>query len=205
MTIQEALKRLTESGAELYSKICIVNEIDEDARTVDVTPIDEGAPILGVNLQANQDCSTGFVVFPEKDSHVVICFLSDATAVVVLTEKIYKVVWNIGDDKPVEITAENSSLKMTIGDTTIEADDQQQIKFNGGTNDGLVIIKSLTDKINELVDAFNNHTHLLASGAVAVAGSPAAQSNPAPISIPAITSKATKLNKSDYENTKITH
>jgi len=205
MTLQEALKRLTDSGAELYCKICTVDDINKDARTIDVSPLDESAPILGVNLQANQDETDGFVAFPKKGAHVVVAFLSDATAVAVVFGAVESVIWTIGEDKPVEITAEKSNLKISIGDTTIEADDQKQIKFNGGENDGLVIIKNLTDKINELVDAFNNHTHLLASGAVAVAGSPAAQSNPAPINIPAITSKATKLNKSDYENTKIKH
>ena len=37
--------------------------------------------------------------------------------------------------------------------------DADNIVFNGGDNNGLVKIKELTDRLNELVDAFNQHTH----------------------------------------------
>ena len=46
---------------------------------------------------------------------------------------------------------------------------------------------------------------MLASGTVAVTGSPSAQSNPAPITVPAIQQKANKLNKADYEDETIKH
>lgn len=80
-----------------------------------------------------------------------------------------------------------------------------EILLNGGENGGLINIEALTDKINALVDSFNNHTHMLASGTVAVTGSPSAQSNPAPITVPAIQQKAQKLNKDDYEDIKVKH
>ena len=33
------------------------------------------------------------------------------------------------------------------------------VMFNGGSNGGLVKIQELTDKLNGLIDKFNNHTH----------------------------------------------
>ena len=64
MTLKEAIRVLAMSGAELYCKICTVDAVDVEARTVDWTPIDESAPLVGVNLQASQDGSVGVVQFP---------------------------------------------------------------------------------------------------------------------------------------------
>lgn len=55
MTIQEAIRKMAAAGTEPYCKVCTVDAVDEDARTVDCTPLDEGAPLVGVNLQANQE------------------------------------------------------------------------------------------------------------------------------------------------------
>jgi hypothetical protein len=87
----------------------------------------------------------------------------------------------------------------------LQIDQIETIIINGGKLGGLINIETLTEKINKLVDAFNSHTHTLASGAVAVAGSATNQSNPAPIQVPAIQQKADKLNKGDYEDEKIKH
>ena len=61
---------------------------------------------------------------------------------------------------------------------------------------GLINIGTLTDKINELVRTFNGHTHQ-----VSTTGSATAQTGTAA----AVTSKASELNKQDYEDTKVTH
>lgn len=194
-----------QNGAELYCKICTVDAIDTDARTVDVTPLDEGAPVLGVNLQANQDGKIGVVLWPRQGSHVVVAFLNDAAGVVVLTEDVERMELKIGEDNPVEGLIEDGAVKLSIGETTIELATEKAITFNGGGLGGLIRIQDLTDKINELVDTFNSHTHTLTSGSVVVAGSPTTQQNAGPITVPAITSKAATLKKGDYENTKITH
>ena len=87
----------------------------------------------------------------------------------------------------------------------LQVDEVDSVTFNGGQLGGLVNIEDLTDKINELVDAFNDHTHSLATGAVNVTGSYGSSSNTAPITVPAISGKAAKLNKDDYEDTTIIH
>lgn len=71
-----------------------------------------------------------------------------------------------------------------------------EIVINRGSNGGLINIESLTNKINELVRAFNSHTHQ-----VSTTGSATAQQGTAA----PVTSKASELNKKDYEDTKVTH
>lgn len=205
MTIEEAIKKLSKTRAEIYCKICTVDEIDEDARTVDVSPLDESAPILGVNLQANQCGEIGLVTFPKKDSHVVVGFLNDAAAVVLETLEVYKVCGVIGEDTPVEFTAEDNLLSITIGDTTITADGAKQITMNGGDNGGLVQVQELTDKLNNLtkqvnafVKVFNSHDHV--TTATVGTGGPGKISPPAS---PA--SDADDFKREDYENTDVKH
>lgn len=63
------------------------------------------------------------------------------------------------------------------------------VTINAGRNGGLINIDGLTDSINALVDSFNRHTH------VGNMGNPTT-----PPTVP-----AEKMNKNDYEDTKITH
>jgi predicted transcriptional regulator len=68
------------------------------------------------------------------------------------------------------------------------------IEINGGKFGGLVKIQELTDKLNALADAFNSHTHT-----VATTGTAAAQSGTAAATM----ARVQRFNKSDYENEKI--
>ena len=185
MTIKESIRLLALAGEELYCKVCVVDAVHEQARTIDCSPLDESAPLLAVNLQANQGSETGVVAFPAVGSHVVVAFISPAVAVVVLTGIVEKVALKIGD----------TTAEITPG----------SIVINGGTLGGLVKIEALTSKLNDLIDAFNAHTHELLPGAVAVTGSATAQANPAPVVVPAITSLHPGVTVSDYEDNKVTH
>jgi hypothetical protein len=82
-----------------------------------------------------------------------------------------------------------------INSFVVICDEIDRIIINGGELGGLVKIQELTDKINELVDVFNSHSH-----DVATTGTAAAQTG---IASP-ITSPAIKFNKNDYENSTIT-
>lgn len=177
---------MAQGGRQTVSLICTVDAVDKEARTVDCTPLDEGAPLLGVNLQANQESKFGVVVYPRVGSYVVVGFVADGSAgVVLLTDDIESIEVVVKDD--------NTSLKIT----------EDGIVLNGGELGGLVKVEELTSKLNELIDAFNNHTHTLKIGTVNVAGSATAQSNEKPITVPAITSKHTKVSRGDYENEKV--
>lgn len=83
---------------------------------------------------------------------------------------------------------------MVSGQTAIDIS-ADQITLNGGQNGGLVMINELTQKLNDLVTAFNAHTH-----AVATTGTATEQTGTAAPT----TNTANPFVASDYENNKIT-
>lgn len=121
MNIQNAIKQLALAGSEMYLTVCTVDAVDEKARTIDCTPINEEAQILGVNLQGNQEQEIGVVSFPAVGSDVVVGFINPAVAVVVLTTELTKAVLTIGNT---EATVEDNSvvLKTQKGSVTLTAD-----------------------------------------------------------------------------------
>lgn len=121
MNIQNAIKQLALAGSEMYLTVCTVDAVDEKARTIDCTPINEGAQILGVNLQGNQEQEIGVVSFPAVGSDVVVGFINPAVAVVVLTTELTKAILTIGNT---EATVEDNSvvLKTQKGSVTLTAD-----------------------------------------------------------------------------------
>lgn len=78
----------------------------------------------------------------------------------------------------------------------------EEIVFNQGEN-GMVIIDKLTDKLNELVKAFNSHVH---SGVItAVSGGSGAPAVGTPGNSAKPTAEANEFKQSDYEDSKIKH
>lgn len=126
MDIRNAIRQLALSGTEMYLTVCTVDAVDENARTIDCTPIDEGAQLLGVNLQADQTQEVGMVALPAVGSDVVVGFINPAVGVVVLTTEISKVMLKIGNT---EATIEDDSvmLKTQKGSATLTADN---LKFD---------------------------------------------------------------------------
>lgn len=87
----------------------------------------------------------------------------------------------------------------------LQIDEIDTIVINGGQLGGLINIETLTEKINLMIDVFNSHTHTLPTGTVNVTGSQTAQTNASPITVPAISDKAKRLNRTDYEDKTIKH
>lgn len=129
----------------MYLSVCTVDAVDEEARTIDCTPIDEGAQLLGVNLQANQSEKVGIVSLPAVGSEVVVGFINPAVAVAVLTMEVTKTILTIGDteitvaDNAVslvtkKVTADISgdTLKFDVNGTTLEMDGNKTV-WNGGS------------------------------------------------------------------------
>lgn len=201
--LRNIIRQLAQPDGETVALVCTVDEVDKNARTIDCTPINEGAPLLGVNLQANQEADYGFCLFPEKGSFVVVGFVADGAAgVVLLTEKIESAEIVIGDTSAV-MDADGLRIKTE----KISADiNRENIIFNGGNLNGLVVIQKLTDKLNELKDTVNDlitkyNAHIHTTTATVGAG-------PSLGVISATTSTARPakaFNKSDYENTRIKH
>lgn len=145
MNIRNAIKQLALSGTEMYLTVCTVDSVDEEKRTIECTPIDEGAQLLGVNLQADQSQTVGVVSFPAVGSDVLVGFINPAVAVVLLTTEITKSVLTIAnteitvEDNVVSIVTENGSvnmsgdtLKLDIDGTTLEMDGDKSV-WNGGS------------------------------------------------------------------------
>ena len=87
--IKNIIKQIATEGSSASLFIGTVSAVDTKTRTVDVEPINEDAPVLGVNLQANQEATLGVVLFPRVGSYVAVAMLSGyAAGVVVLTEDV---------------------------------------------------------------------------------------------------------------------
>lgn len=201
--IAEIIKQLAKSGIQTVSLICTVDSVDKDARTVDCTPLDESAPLLGVNLQANQESEVGVVVYPRVGSYVVVGFVAEGSAgVVLLTDDIESVEIAIGDDKTTAVLDEDG-VRINVGDNTSAELSNDGIVFNGGDNNGMVKIQELVDKINAIEDDLNSLKAVFSTawtvapndGGAALKGAATGWSN----------QKFVKTQKSELENTKVKH
>lgn len=178
MNIQNAIKKLALSGSEMYLSVCTVDAVDEQTRTIECTPINEGAQLLGVNLQADQSGEVGVVSFPAVGSYVVVGFINPAVAVVVLTTEISKIMLKIGnteatvEDNSVvlktqkgSVTLTSDNLKLDIDGTTLELKKDLSI-WNGGseTTANATELQSQLNKCKARIDAIIN---ALKSSAVA--------------------------------------
>lgn len=145
MNISESIRQLALRGCEMYLTVCTVDAVDEEARTIDCTPIDEGAQLLGVNLQANQSEKVGIVALPAIGSEVVVGFINPAVAVAVLTMEVTKTILSIGDTeitvadnavslvtKKVKADISGDTLKFDVNGTTLEMDGNKTV-WNGGS------------------------------------------------------------------------
>ncbi|MCM1380115.1 MAG: hypothetical protein NC044_08575 [Prevotella sp.] len=151
--IKNLIRQLAQPDGETVALVCTVDEVYKDTRTIDCTPINEGAPLLGVNLQANQEADYGLCVFPEKGSYVIVGFVADGAAGVVLTtEKIEAAEVVIGDNSAI-IDADGIRLKTANMSADFNADN---IILNGGDLNGLVKIDDLTDRLNIIEKDIND-------------------------------------------------
>ena len=158
MNLRQAIQQMAMSGAELYCKVCTVDAVNEDARTIDCTPIDEGAPLLGVNLQADQEQEVGVVQFPAEGSDVVVAFLSANVAVVVLTTEVTKTMLTVGNTEAVvednSVTLATEKVSVEVKDKTAKIDvDGTTVEFDGNTttfNGGSETMANATDLKNQL-------------------------------------------------------
>lgn len=185
--LMQAMARNAGRGGECRVTIGKVKEVDDKEYTC-VVEREDAPQMHDVRLNAviDEEVKDCFRVIPAVGSYVLVLSLGVATeGLVIATSKIDKVM-------------------MKTGDTTVEVS-KDGVVMNGGKLGGMIDIAKLTDKVNELTDAFNNHTHTIPTGGVVTAGSPSSQASSAPVTVPAVTSKAKKLDKGDYEDEKVKH
>ncbi|WP_455592931.1 hypothetical protein [Bacteroides sp.] len=194
MTVEQALEMLLQtiargagSGNGCRVMIGTVKEVDEEEYTCIVER--EGAPELHdvrLNAVIDKEVKDCFRVIPAKGSYVLVLSMGEATEGVI-----------IGTSLIDRVTIQTGDVMMNVS--------ADGVVMNGGKLGGMIDIAKLTDKVNELADTFNNHTHTIPVGGVVTAGSPSSQTSSAPVTVPAVTSKAKKLNKGDYEDEKVKH
>ncbi len=199
--------RMREAGAQY--RYGTVKKVDAELRTCDVQI--EGIVFEGVLLYAlEKDDLKGFVALPKVNSTVIVTTGAGGKRLLVaMFSEIDKVIFTAGDKVSFSCDGEtaeytNDKIRMKAADNQVEVE-ADKIIFNGGKNYGLINIEQITGKLNELIDAHNNHTHILPSGQVVVAGSATTQNNPAPVEVPAPVDKHTKVKRDDYEDPKVTH
>lgn len=122
----------------------------------------DGLAVPGVRLRASETDDGGqLLVVPKVGSAVIVGSLS-------------------GDLAELAVLAIDKAESITLTATTVT--------LNGGKLGGLVKVAELTQKLNELVQAFNGHTHTGTHG---------------PTSPPVSQAKA--FSKDDYEDTTVKH
>ncbi|MEG2276682.1 MAG: hypothetical protein RSA53_05535 [Odoribacter sp.] len=162
--IRKAIQRLAEKNEELYLKLAIVDAVDAVKRTCDVSPLDGSAPILGVNLQANQSGKTGLLILPVTGSYVAVAFLDRNTGCVVLTDQI----------ESVEVKIGGCTVDIDQSGCGIELDGQKVSISNSGLSvemtSGKLMIKnslySLKDALTDLTKALSAMTVVTQAGPV---------------------------------------
>lgn len=196
--LRNIIRQLAQPDGETVALVCIVDAVDEKARTIDCSPLNEGAPLLGVNLQANQGSDCGIWIYPEVGSFVIVGFVAEGAAGVVLsTDKIKQAEIVIGQTSAI-IDAGGCRIKTANMSADINADN---IIFNGGNLNGMVKIDDLTTRLNIIEKDINNLKTVLASG-----WTPVPQDGGAALKAAAAAWAAASLTetvRSDYENTKI--
>lgn len=197
--LRNVIRLLAQPDGETVALICTVDAVDKTARTIDCSPINEGAPLLGVNLQANQGIDFGLCLFPEVGSYVVVGFVADGAAgVVLLTEKIESAEIVIGDTSAV---VDVDGFRVDVGEISAHLD-KNAVTFNGGKLGGLIRVEDLTNRLNIIENDIN-------SLKTAIAGwVPISQDGGAALKT-AVTSWAgeqlTPTTRNDYENEKVKH
>ncbi|WP_294591568.1 hypothetical protein [uncultured Rikenella sp.] len=200
--IREAVRRLAQGGRRTTSLICTVDAVDRAARTVDCTPIDESAPLLGVNLQANQESRLGLVAFPKVGSFVVVGFVAEGSAgVVLLTDEVESIEMTISEQSA-RITADENSVCIRMGNDTCAELTSEGITLNGGGFGGTIKAEQLTARLNAIENDLNQLKKIFAEW------TPSPQDGGATLFVRSViwsTSPLRLTQRTDYENEKVKH
>jgi len=144
MNIREAIIKIVEDGQnfEIYSKVCKVVSVDKDLNTCDVEPLDGDAELLDVRLTATEENQTGFLVYPDIDSSVIVTFLDKDTAFVSMCTEVEEVVFNGGTNGGL-INIETLILELNKNNAILTAIIQGFSTFTPTPADGGAALKAL--------------------------------------------------------------
>ena len=144
MNIRESIIKIVEDGqnSEVYSKVCKVISIDKDLNICDVEPLDGDAGLLDVKLTATEGNQTGFIVYPEIDSSVIVTFLDKDTAFISMCTEVEEVVFNGGTNGGL-INIDTLILELNKNNAILTALIQGFSTFVPVVNDGGAALKTL--------------------------------------------------------------
>lgn len=200
--IKDLIRELAKGDGEAYGLICTVDSVDKEARTVDCTPIDEGAPLLGVNLQANQNGKVGVVSYPRVGSYVVVGFVADGSAgVVLLTDNIESVEITTAEDKS-RAVIDDDGVRINVGDDISAELTADGIVLNGGSLGGLVILEKIKSNLDQLKKYVETMKSAVSSGLKAVGAETAANGTTGASAFDGAMASAS-INFEDMENEKV--
>ena len=141
MNIATMIRQLaTQGGNGTGFTVGTVTAVDKGARTVDVLPLNEDAPLLGVNLQANQGSTVGVVQIPRKGSFVMVGYVADGVAGMVIL---------CDDIEEVQVVIKDT-------DTASVVVDENGVTMNGGKLGGMVKVEDITTRLNLIEKDINN-------------------------------------------------
>ena len=134
--MKELLQKLTETGDEIYAKICEVTSVDIENQTADLQPLDGSSQILDAYLQVAEN---GVFVEPKIGSLVACVFVTKETAVVVNHSeiKIEKTEFKI-DTEGFLLKKENETLAKLMTDLLQEIQKMKFLTVSGGPTTKLI-------------------------------------------------------------------
>ncbi len=142
--IKEAIKKLAQTGEEVYSLVATVTAVDDAERTCDVTPVNGDADIFAVRLQAALSGDSGVVLIPVVGSEVVVSFLSKEAAFVTA----------YGEVKAIQIDIGEKGLMV----------DENGLRISSASTDFKTEIDALLDEMKALVTTLKTFQVLTPSG-----------------------------------------
>jgi|YelNatPaOPRAMG01_1025707.scaffolds.fasta_scaffold37442_2 hypothetical protein len=153
--------------------------------TVNIDGSDTETNVLNVPLKVLRGSQASFIEIPKVGSDCTLCYRDN----------------NIGRPQLYQVD-QCDKILVKIGDSTLQIDANGFV-FNGGENDGMVLLQGLLTKINRLEDKLKSHQHGYipypgGSPATPVSTTPATSLTP-----PDNTLNFTDTVQSDLENTKI--
>lgn len=93
--VQKHIQRLSNTGDEVYAKVCTVVEVDATKKTCDVKPIDGGAELFDIPYSADVQ-GDGLIMHPKKGSYVLVVFLDKHNAQICNVSELDKLYLKIG-------------------------------------------------------------------------------------------------------------
>lgn len=134
--MKELFRQLTQTGDEIYAKICEVISVDTENHTADLKPLDGSSPIDDAYLMA-EDKAGGIYAEPAVGSLVCVVFISKEIAVVVGNSELKEFQIKIKqtelkiDEKGFLLRKENETLKTLMVDL-LEAIKRMKFTTNMG-------------------------------------------------------------------------